>query len=362
MKATLLTKKEDYEELGLSPHKIELWEDGRRSTQEKNTWEWWYFDSILDDGTKVVIQFFTKGSGHTKSAKDYPMCKMTVTTADKKEYFSKRDYSIKEASWSKKLCDVTYGPDYFRGDYKEYDINMSIKKGVGAKLHLISESKPYRPGTGYFNFGSRDRFYTWFCSMPKCRVEGTLTLDGKTVEVHGKGYHDHQWGNVNFLNEWGHWVWARQSFEDYSLLIFDMISNEKTGWSRFPICFVEDASGNLVFENFENVECVIDRSYADELTGKAYPDGIHYKFNNGKQTLEYDLKQYQIIECQGVPSFPKPAQLVMKAKGINASYTRYMATGAMRLYANGKKEDVLERKSDLIYEFMYPGNDYRGHM
>jgi hypothetical protein len=38
----------------------EKWEDGIRTSGEKGTYEWWYFDAHLDDGSTVVIVFFTK--------------------------------------------------------------------------------------------------------------------------------------------------------------------------------------------------------------------------------------------------------------------------------------------------------------
>jgi len=38
----------------------EIWEDGIRTGGVKGTYEWWYFDTHLDDGSTMVIIFFTK--------------------------------------------------------------------------------------------------------------------------------------------------------------------------------------------------------------------------------------------------------------------------------------------------------------
>jgi len=42
---------QDYTALGIAPQPIARREDGMRTTGEKDTYEWWYFDTHLDDGT-----------------------------------------------------------------------------------------------------------------------------------------------------------------------------------------------------------------------------------------------------------------------------------------------------------------------
>jgi hypothetical protein len=46
----------DYATLGIG-QKIAIWEDGRRTPKSADTFEWWYFDGLLDDGTVVVVWF-----------------------------------------------------------------------------------------------------------------------------------------------------------------------------------------------------------------------------------------------------------------------------------------------------------------
>lgn len=59
-------------------------------------------------------------------------------------------------------------------------------------------------------------------------MSGTLI----TREVRGSGYHDHQWGDSNFQLLWNHWRWARQGFDDYSILVFDFVASAKSCGSR----------------------------------------------------------------------------------------------------------------------------------
>jgi hypothetical protein len=48
----------DYDKYNLNESNTpEKWEDGIRTSGEKGTYEWWYFDAHLDDGSTVVIVF-----------------------------------------------------------------------------------------------------------------------------------------------------------------------------------------------------------------------------------------------------------------------------------------------------------------
>lgn len=352
---------EDYKRLGVNPDTIEVWEDGRRSESGKGFWEWWYFDTVLDDSTKVVIQFFTKSSTGLRSNGDSPKIKFKITEPDGKSYSKELDYKPSEASWSKTQCDVVYGNDYFKGDLKDYRIHIDTVDGMGADISLHSLSKPYRPGSAYFSFGNDDEYFTWFCTVPKGEVNGKLTVNGQERTIHGFGYHDHQWGNTNFLKEWNNWVWARQSYDDYSVLTFDYVSAEKTGFTRIPIFFIQDKDGNMVFENHENVKCEILGEYTDPVSDKFYPTGMHYTYENHKMKVDYTLKMVDTIESYGKNNFPAAIKLVAKMMGMDkASYNRYSATGDLVIHEDGKED--IRRSGNLIYEFMYPGASFKGHM
>jgi hypothetical protein len=49
-----------YDRLGLTNGVIQDWEDGLRTAATDGTFEWWYFDAHLDDGSTVTAEFHTK--------------------------------------------------------------------------------------------------------------------------------------------------------------------------------------------------------------------------------------------------------------------------------------------------------------
>ena len=350
----LLDQPADFERFNLNPNQVELWEDGRRNTAKKGAWEWWYFDALLDDGSQLVIQFFPKAPRNPQVA-DLPMYHYTLTLPDGRILDKKPEYAT-NTSFSKERCDVHYGQSKFVGDFKDYDIvadSTDTDDGFGANIHLHSLSKPYRPATGIWETEDQDE-YTWFCAVPRGTVEGTVTYDGETHQVTGTGYHDHQWGSISYAYLWNHWTWARQNFADYSLLVFDMTAAKSFGYKRYPICFLQDGQGNVVFESRSMADYQVLKSQLDVETGKNYPVEQAYVFKAGENTLSYDLVQRQLIENQTMTKLmPKPMQQVLKLKGINMTYQRYVAEGTMSLKRPGNPDIV--RADHLIYEFMYPG-------
>lgn len=349
--ARLLDQQKDFEHFGITPDIVEEWEDGVRDNSAPNHFEWWYFDSILDDGTKVVIQFLSKNGRTFNSKKYHPTIFYKVTMPDGRQIDKEIHCSDKEISWSNKTCDVRFGKHYFKGNLKNYKIHINDFDGMSADISLESTSKPYRPGTSYFQFGSPDKYYTWLCVVPRGKVSGTITLEGKTKSITGMGYHDHQWGSINFHKYWNHWIWARQSYDDCSLLLFDFFTNEEYGTKRFPIIFIQDNNGNIIFESHDNVECKVEKQYTDEASGKQYPSIIDYTFRQNDTVVNYRLSTDKAIESKGKNNLPFSMKIVMKMMKIHASYSRFIANGELKIM---NKDNLISRNGSLIYEIMCP--------
>lgn len=358
--ARLMNKTEDYTRLGINPDKVELWEDGKREVSTPNHFEWWYFDGILDDGTKVVVQFLSKPGPYFKFNGDYPSVKFTVTLPDGTKLHREPSYKAKETFMSKDKCDLRYGKHTASGNLYDYTIHFEETDGVGCDLKLHSLSSPYRPGTAYMSFDDDSNYYTWLCVVPRGELTGRLIIEGKEREVHGRGYHDHQWGSINFHSVFNNWVWARQNYEDYSLLVFDMVAKDEYGRKRFPIVFLQDNEGNLLFDSTENVTCEVLNQFHDaDGSGKNYPSEIQYHFEKDGKILEYHLKMTETIENMGVKNMNLGRRMLVQLMKMTLSYARFEGTGTMRF---SDESQTVHRENNLIYEFMYPGVDYKGYM
>lgn len=363
----LMDRPEDYTRMGTKKGEIEVWEDGKRDDDRAGVYEWWYFDMILDDGSKAVIHFNTKDNRTISKAGTIPSVVIKITSPDGKEYKDNVILTADQAQFGKQCCDVKFGPHSLYGDFKEYKIHVAPTGGVcgsdgaggkgtasnvGCDLTLTSTSKPWRPGAGGFAFDDGG-YFTWLCAVPRGKVSGDLFYNGEHHAVTGASYHDHQWGNVPHNKTWHHWLWGRQDFGDYALLVFDICLQKKFGYTRMPMMFLEDKDGNLVMQDLSTPKCKLVEQYKEKLSGKMYPKKIDYVFTQGSTQVHYELaQQYELESRDAGAQMPKLLLKVLEWKGLHPSTTRNYAHGKMTLTENGQ---TTTREGDMIYEFVYMG-------
>lgn len=363
----LMDRPEDYTRMGTKQGQIEVWEDSKRDDDRAGVYEWWYFDMILDDGSKAVIHFNTKDNRTISKAGTIPSVVIKITSPDGKEYKDNVILTADQAQFGKQCCDVKFGPHSLYGDFKEYKIHVAPTGGVcgsdgaggkgtasnvGCDLTLTSTSKPWRPGAGGFAFDDGG-YFTWLCAVPRGKVSGDLFYNGEHHAVTGAGYHDHQWGNVPHNKTWHHWLWGRQDFGDYALLVFDICTQKKFGNTRLPMMFLEDKDGNLVMQDLSAPKCKLVEQYKEKLSGKMYPKKIDYVFTQGSTQVHYELaQQYELESRDAGAQMPKLLLKLLEWKGLHPSTTRNYAHGKMTLTENGQ---TTTREGDMIYEFVYMG-------
>lgn len=355
----LMNTPDDYKKFGVNPGVVEMWEDGRRDNSRPGAFEWWYFDMLLDDGTKVVAIFMDKDAS-TPTAPLSPYIRFEVTLPTGEHFHENLKVSADEATFSSEKCDIRFGPHTLTGDLKRYEIQISPVNAIGANLVLESMSSPWRPGTGYIGFGENDKdYFTWLCSVPRGRVSGQLTVNGETRDVNGFGYHDHQWGNVPPLMIWNHWFWIRQSFDDYSILVFDLVANSEYNFNTYPLVFIQDADGNIVFEGFGEIDeskFRVESEYEQKATGKSVPRALSYTFRDGKKLVSYSMKSTEELVAEDNYSMvPTEVRALFDQANIKPSYTRWVGHGKLKLDLNGV---ISEHEGDAIYEMVFNGTNY----
>src|SRR5579863_4436958 len=106
----------DYATLHLG-QTIAIWEDGRRTQRSADTFEWWYFDGLLDDGTVVVVWFGDNWMyGSHKRAVD-----IELTAPGKPTRRVMRTFD-EPGSFATDHADIEIGPHSFKGDLDTYSI------------------------------------------------------------------------------------------------------------------------------------------------------------------------------------------------------------------------------------------------
>ncbi len=231
-KLHLAAAPEDFKALGIGKE-IEVREDGRRTPQSSDYFEWWYFDGLFDDGTVFVVWFgdnWLYGS-HKR------VVNIELTPPGKPTRRIKRTFDDPGA-FSSDHANVQIGPHSFKGDLETYAIHVDAVEtgGVGCDLTLRRRVASWRPATGYIKAG--DSFFAWLVAVPEGAVTGTLTADGVTRQVTGSGYHDHNWGNVSPANLFDNWWWGRGRIGDHTIIASDIRGNAAVGGTRSGVSYV----------------------------------------------------------------------------------------------------------------------------
>src|SRR5215218_8783400 len=190
---------EAYTRLGIDPSAIAAHEDGMRTDRGKGSYEWWYFDAHLDDGSILVVVFYTKPLMEAARTSLAPYVTVELDRPDGTHREWKTPAALDGFHASTGSCDVTIGGSTFRNtswaDPHTFHIHV-VHDDLLLDVDLVGQVPPWRPATGFMYFGAADEhFFAWLPSVPQGGVTAALTIAGNTEEVAGVGYHDHNWGD-----------------------------------------------------------------------------------------------------------------------------------------------------------------------
>jgi hypothetical protein len=231
----------DYEDLGLNPKTIENWEDARRTAQSKPFFECWIFDGLLDDGTSLTIVFGDNWPYGSHSRK----VSVQITPPGLPSIKSNQSFD-EPGLFAKDKVQIQIGGNSIQGDLNQYQIIINPKDshGIGMDLKLSREVPSFRPATG--NFAATDKFFSWLVAVPNGSISGTMTLNGTPQPIHGRGYHDHMWGNVSPVDLIENWWLGQSKIGDNVVVASYLMAKGSVGATKLPLYFVSNSQQVIV--------------------------------------------------------------------------------------------------------------------
>jgi putative drug exporter of the RND superfamily len=147
----------------------------------------------------------------------------------------------------------------------------SSKAGFALELDLDARGRApvLHGGTGWIDFGSAGSSY--YYSRTRMAAAGHLTLDGRTFDVDGEAWFDHQWGDFISVGAGG-WDWLAVNLADGTDLTLSLVRDTE---GSYPLVY-----GTLVRPDGTAVH--LDRSafsveptarWTSPHTGAVYPAG-----------------------------------------------------------------------------------------
>lgn len=352
--AVLAARPEDYKRLGIKPGTPEVWEDGLRTDGKKGSFEWWYFDVKLDDGSSLVITFFT-GPMTSKNTDGFePHAKIELTRPDGTEYESRVDVEYTDGCFSKKRCNVHIGECYICGDLKNYEIYYK-DDNIEAKVDLRGTVPAWRPHTGHIFFGEND-FFAWIPAVPEGKVEAVITVDGNEEHLTGTGYHDHNWGNVPMMNLMHHWYWGRAKIGDYQVISSYIYGAKKYGYEEFPVFMLAKGEELIANQPDEYLTFTCTDPIYTEKTNKHVHNKLVYDFNDGKQHYRITYKrENDLTQDYMMAKMSLLMRLGGKLMGLDASYNRIEGLATLERFEDDRLVEIVS--APAIWELMYFGKD-----
>jgi len=349
-KAMLGKEKKHYEALNIFPDSIVIREDGMRTNGKRGTFEWWYFDAHLNDGSQVVIVFFTKPT-HKVKGRFNPLCTVDIDWPDGSKIHREYTDQAKESQFSREECNVVIGNNYFRGDLKHYEIHFE-DDSLLIDIKLDRETDSWRPHTGHWYFGKKQKkYFAWFPSVPSGKVSANISYQGRTKALEGSGYHDHNWYNKNILIMFNHWYWARAELGDYTIILSHMTATKKYDYVEFPIVMIAK-NGKILVDNEEKLTLDKKDIELNEETGKPVADILNFNYKDTDRkyqvtfTREQNIYIHKMIEStRGFPKF------IAKLTGFDGSYIRFTGDVSLEVFEDNILKD--QKENNAIWELMY---------
>ncbi len=324
---------------------VAIWEDGLRADTGRGSFEWWYFDAHLEDGSTAVIVFSTKPllerNGPLK-----PNVSLTITRPDGTKILRFPIFPADQFSASKEKCAVYIGPNSTHGDLHRYEVHAQMND-IDADLTFTGLVPPWRPGVGKAYFDGFDNYFAWLPCIPYGTVEGTLTYDGQTHKVKGTGYHDHNWGNVSLNDVMDHWYWGRAHVGDYTLIYVEQIASKTFGYTRMPVFML--TKGNQILVGGSEPLTMQARDFIKHESGRGYPHEVDFNWKCENESVQLRLRQPKVIEATSLLLLLPKWQQRIAGLFSNPYYFRFNAE--LELDINLKNVKAKER-GPALYEIM----------
>lgn len=261
---------------------------------KRGGYEWWYFDAHLDSGHTLVVFFYAANPNPGlvgKSGIEIVLLRPDGIRVQKFFPYKKSDFVA-----ARDRPEVTIGTNTLRveqrdGELPVYEIDVKTKE-LGCHLKYRAQVNGWRPGTGLSHFGDLG-FFGWVVPFARASVEGSITDGGKTIQVKGIGYHDHNWLNFPFQSIIQNWMWGRIYSESFTAAYACIQCNEKVDNHMVKVLML--AEGREVILSTGEFDFLKDDFEYNPQARYEFPKQITIE---APGTLTATLKVRKVLEAQ----------------------------------------------------------------
>ncbi len=319
-----------------------VWEDGLRTDPKKRSFEWWYFDANFDDGSTIVVTFFTK-SPSKASGPPAPQIQIVVTKPDGQKLKFSEDFSFTEFSAEKNRCHVVMGTNSVSGNLQKYVLHLAMA-GIAGEIEFDRIAPSYSTSSkGY----SKPEYFGWFCAIPYGSVQAKVTYENKEHSIKGTGYHDHNWGVINLNQVCQYWYWGRGNAGDYSIIFTVMVLPKILGGKHASMLYL--AKGKKILIEDANHLALTYTDIVPERPARGHlPKKLTFSYS-GEYNITFTLSNPELIELDDALAGKKGISRFLAGWKSKQYYVRYNADMELVVESGGKTDT---QKGKGLYEIM----------
>lgn len=269
-------------------------DDGAHPDESPFYFEWWYFDATCAGG--LTISLILHLTDLIKPASKNGSLNVSIIEKGKPLFQRFIPYATEHIHASSEMCDVRMGEN--RCFMEEGVYKIQIKEShFGADLIFESATTGWRPGSGKFQFGHENAFFSWVVPQPRAHVKGTIVIHGQEKAVEGVGYHDHNWGTVSLLDTIKEWSWGRLYLGDYSCIFADIQLSPRYGAGRvLPFSLLR--GDQVLISSFLQSNQPLDdgMDFLKNPRSVDFPKGWHLQWEEPINHLDVNLETVKVLE------------------------------------------------------------------
>jgi predicted secreted hydrolase len=263
--------------------------------------EWWYFNVFFNDpdsdlqGYSMIVSFNKMKSFDMRFMRPDNLFILLFDDSGMSYNFdtlSKRRGTLQATSPG---VDVTFQNSWIKGAYPSWHVHVvNDEKGFVADLDFTADFLPVWVEGNSANLPIAKQIEGDYY-VPRCKVMGNITWDGKQYRVGGMGYHDHVWENIFPRSISKGWDWANLHFDNG----WEMYVSKFTLRTPFKLSF----DSIIVSPNNRNITEFnhFDVTYTETASPKGlpfmyYPKKLHVEAKRDDMILKLDIEVYNTCE------------------------------------------------------------------
>lgn len=262
------------------------------------SYEWWYFDGQFENGYTFTASCFWRAIVMGNPA---PFIMMSIYTPDGKKLDGAQVFDYSNAKTSPDKCEATIDKNYVRQEGDTYKISLHAAQ-IGTHMGVEMTLKRRGPGWKWSESGllldDENGKQGWVCPVPMGDAEGKLFLDGKEIQVKGKGYHDHNWGDTLMSKSMMGWVWGRMFHPEYTFVYFDLLPIAKETGINTAMFIMKN--GKPLFA-CTPIKYTLGKDVLHKGTGKSIPTDILIEGSSNGVDVRCHLDVVEVLHSSTNP-------------------------------------------------------------